>query len=513
MSTVTRTAPVVVALLLALAAARPAAADQKASIEQLKALNQGAQTAYSDGDFEKTKGHLQEAMTVAKDNNLASHKVMASIYMLYGVLKINEHKDSDAGVKYFAKAIDINPAVKVPPTMATKAVKAAFAKAEDVDPSTLGDLTETEAAPPKGKKGKAAPAAAADDGAAEAERQRATAAEKKAADAEKREAERQAQIEAAKDEKEKLKREVAAAKEAEGATKAQRDKLLADAKAWGKQMEQESAAKDKAIAAKDKQIADAQAKIAQLEKDKAAKDSQLGPASARIKDLEREKADKDKQIAALTAAEKKERETRVKLEAERPELAKQIADAKGRIAQLEKDKGDRDKQIAALTASEKKERDTRERLEKTMSDVAARERERRNKEIEDHKEREKLVEGGDLPGHIREAIHCDLPDEVPPGEDIYVHCVPQPGTGAKVIAFYYRSGGMALYNAVILERSRKGWYVATIPGARVSGKLLHYYVEGRNDKQAVAANYGKANSPNVISIKAAAGGGKVAKRK
>ncbi len=513
MSTVTRTAPFVVALLLALAAARPAAADQKASVEQLKALNQSAQTAYSDGDFEKTKSHLQEAMAVAKDNGLTSNKVMASIYMLFGVLKINEHKDTDAGVKYFAKALDISPAVKVPPTMATKAVKAAFAKAEDVDPSTLGDLTETEAAPPpaKGKKGKAAPAAAADDGAAEAERQRASAAEKKAADAEKRDAERQAQIEAAKEEKEKLKREVAAAKEAEGATKAQRDKLLADTKAWGKQMEQESAAKDKTIAAKDKQIADAQAKIAQLEKDKAAKDSQLGPASARIKDLEREKAEKDKQIAALTAAEKKERETRVKLEAERPELAKQIADAKGRIAQLEKDKADRDKQIAALTASEKKERDTRERLEKTMSDVAARERERRNKEIEDHKEREKLVEGGDLPGHIREAIHCDLPDEVPPGEDIYVHCVPQPGTGAKVIAFYYRSGGMALYNAVILERSRKGWYVATIPGARVSGKLLHYYVEGRNDKQAVAASYGKAASPNVITIKAAAGGGKVAK--
>ena len=506
MSTVTRTAPVVIALLLALAAARPAAADQKASIEQLKTLNQSAQTAYSDGDFEKTKTQLQEAVAVAKDNGLTSHKVMASIYMLYGVLKINEHKDTDAGVKYFAKALDINPAVKVPPTMATKAVKAAFAKAEDVDPSTLGDLTEDVAAgaPAKGgKKGKAAPAAAADDG----------AADKKAAEAEKREAERQAQIEAAREEKEKLKREVAAAKESEGASKAQRDKLLADTKAWGKQMEQESAAKDKTIAAKDKQIADAQAKIAQLEKDKAAKDSQLGPAAARVKDLEREKAEKDKQIAALTAAEKKERETRLKLEGERPEKDKQLADAKGRIAQLEKDKADRDKQIAALSASDKKEREARERLEKTMGEVAARERERRSKELEDRQEKEKLLEGGELPGHIREAIHCDLPDDVPVGEDIYVHCVPQPGTGAKVIAFYYRSGGMALYNATILERSRKGWYVTTIPGARVSGKLLHYYVEGRNDKQAVAASYGKATSPNVITIKPATGGGKVAKKK
>ena len=74
-----------------------------------------------------------------------------------------------------------------------------------------------------------------------------------------------------------------------------------------------------------------------------------------------------------------------------------------------------------------------------MADVAARERERRSKELEDQKEREKLVEGGELPGHIREPVTCDLPDEVPAGEDLYVHCVPQPGVGAKMLAFYYRS--------------------------------------------------------------------------
>ena len=74
-----------------------------------------------------------------------------------------------------------------------------------------------------------------------------------------------------------------------------------------------------------------------------------------------------------------------------------------------------------------------------MADVAARERERHSKEIEDQKEKEKLVEGGELPGHIREPVTCDLPDEVPAGEDLYVHCVPQPGVGAKMLAFYYRS--------------------------------------------------------------------------
>ena len=56
---------------------------------------------------------------------------------------------------------------------------------------------------------------------------------------------------------------------------------------------------------------------------------------------------------------------------------------------------------------------------------------------------------------------------------------------------------------MILERSRKGWYVTTIPGARVSGKLLHYYVEARNDKQKVAASNGKATSPNVVTVRPA----------
>src|SRR5678815_667880 len=67
--------------------------------------------------------------------------------------------------------------------------------------------------------------------------------------------------------------------------------------------------------------------------------------------------------------------------------------------------------------------------------------------------------------------------------------------------FYYRSGGMALYNAVTLERSRKGWYVTTIPGGRVSGKLIHYYVEARDGREKVVTTNGKATSPNVITVK------------
>jgi hypothetical protein len=455
--------------LLLLAVVRTAgAADAKESMEKLKALSQSAAASYGDGDFDKTRSQLQEAVTLAKESGLGSNRIMAQIYILFGVLKINEHKDTEAGVRYFAKALDISPAVKIPPTMATKAVKAAFAKAEDVDPATIGDLSEVDAPtsakkPSKKEKDKEKEeAAAAAAAAAEQERQEkqektaaaaSSAADKKQAELERRQAEaerKRAEAERKKTDTESkaLADDLAQTKTSEAQAKADRDKLktqLGEAKGYLQQLEKEKAAKDK-------QIADANTKIQQLEKDKADRDAKLGPAGAKI-------------------------------------------------LQLEKDKAEKDKQIAALTASDKKERETREKLEKTMAEVAARERERRSKEIEERQEKEKMAEGGELPGHIREPVTCDLPDEIPAGEDLYVHCVPQPGVGAKMLAFYYRSGGSALYNAVTLERSRKGWYVTTIPGGKVSGRLLHYYVEARDAKEKVAASNGKATSPNVVTVR------------
>jgi myosin heavy subunit len=479
MRAVIRIASILLVQLLLLTAVRTAAAaDAKESMEKLKALSQGAATSYTDGDFDKTRSQLQEAIALAKESGLSSNRMMAQIYILFGVLKINEHKDTEAGVRYFAKALDISPAAKVPPTMATKAVKAAFAKAEDVDPATIGDLSEADVPPAKKKPSKAELAAAAEQERQEkAEAASAAASEKKQAAEERKRAEaerKQAEADRKRSdgESKQLADELAQAKAAESQLKSERDKLksqLGEAKGYLQQLEKERAAKDK-------QIADANAKIQQLEKDKADSNGKLGPANAKIQQLEKEKAEKDKQIAALTASDKKEREAKEKLEKEKPERERQLQEAKAKIAQLEKEKADRDKQIASLSASDKKERETREKLEKTMAEVAARERERRNKELETQKEKEKLAEGG---------------------------------VGAKLLAFYYRSGGSALYNAVTLERSRKGWFVTTIPGGKVSGKLLHYYVEARDAKEKVAASNGKATSPNVVTVRS---GGALAKR-
>src|SRR5262245_17382261 len=233
-----RIASIVLVQLVMLAAVRTAgAADTKEAMEKLKALSQGAAASYGDGDFDKTRSQLQEAVALAKESGLSSNRMMAQVYVLFGVLKINEHKDTEAGVRYFAKALDISPAVKIPPTMATKQVKAAFAKAEDVDPSTIGDLSEADVPPTKKsskkekeKEKEAAAAAAEQERQEKAEAAAAAASEKKAAAEERKRADADRK-QAAEDRKRsdaesaKLVDDLAQTKVSESQIKSERDKL------------------------------------------------------------------------------------------------------------------------------------------------------------------------------------------------------------------------------------------------------------------------------------------------
>src|SRR4051794_23334957 len=107
------------------------AADQKAALAKVKAYYQAAAAAYDDGDLAKAQTQLQQALKVADDNGIGSQKLVAQVYLLYGVLQVAGLKDTDKGVKFFAKALDISPAIQVPPTMASKAVLAAFDRAEN----------------------------------------------------------------------------------------------------------------------------------------------------------------------------------------------------------------------------------------------------------------------------------------------------------------------------------------------------------------------------------------------
>jgi hypothetical protein len=512
------------------------AADQKAVLAKVKAHYQAAAAAYDDGELDKTRGELQQALKLADDNGLGSQKLVAQVYVLYGVLEVAGLKDKGQGVKYFAKALDISPAIQVPPTMASKAVLAAFDRAENQE-------SEPAAAP--------APPAAPDEA---EEALLKPAAPTKPTRAAKADPPPRSDPPRSDPDKEKLVDDLAAAKVSESLQQAEKDRLqkekqeqdreMASTKGYAQQLAKEKADTDKQLADakarllqltkekqdEDKQLADAKARLMQLTKekqdedkqlaasqagekkereasnklahDKAESDKQLAEGKTSLLALSKQKADTDRQLAAARDEAKKEREAKEKLQQQKGESDKQLADAKHGLLELTKEKADTDKQLAAARDEAKKEREAKEKLAAARREADARDAERKNKELQERTAREKLAEGPALPAHVSEQIACTVPDEVPPGADLFVHCVPRAGLDAKVVALYYRSGGGVVYNASTMDRSKKGWYTALIPGGKIAGKVLHYYVEARDGRQDVVGANGHANSPNIATIRA-----------
>ncbi|HVR61032.1 MAG TPA: hypothetical protein VMU50_03990 [Polyangia bacterium] len=236
--------------------------------------------------------------------------------------------------------------------------------------------------------------------------------------------------------------------------------------------------------------------------DKAAKELAAKEAkeTKEAKEAKENEKGKEKELAAARAAEKKEHEAKETLEKSKADADKQIAELKARVQQLEKDVADRDHQLATLRDDDKKEHEAKEKLEKERQEADARDKERKSREAKESTEREKLADGPDLPKTIPEPVHCTVPDEAPAGADLFVHCAAQPSVGAKLIVFYYRPAGVVPYNAILMEPTKKGWFVAQIPGRRISGKFVHYYAEARDARQEVAATSGKPSSPNVLTV-------------
>lgn len=494
----------IVFLALASAAAGAGAADKEAVTEKVTALNRTAVAAYGEGDFKKMKSKLLEALALGKDV-LADEPMLARTYLHLGVLYVEGLDDHAAGVKYLKQALAINPAIQITEGMATKTVTAALGEARRSsgeappalarkDRAADDDEEDAPPAPRRGSAKESRAAASADDGrtakAIEAEKRRAAAESK----------ELESQVSQSRVDKEKLQKQLAETKASEAKERAEKERLqsemrrlAADAKkqllesdAEQKKLQQQTEAEQKRV----RQQTEAEQKKLQLQADK-------------------ERAEKDKVIADGLAREKNEREAKVKAEKAGQDKDKQLtetrqalAEAKQRIQQLEKDKADRDKTIADGLARETKERGAKEKLEQEKQAAAAREAERKAREEKERVDREKLAAGPDLPSHFSESIYCDVPEVAEPDTDLYVHCVAQPHLKAKTLSFFYRNSGSAVFNALVMEKSKRGWYMAMIPAARVSGRLLQYYAEARDGREAVAATTGKPSSPNILTLRA-----------
>ena len=451
---------------------------------------------------------------------------MARVYLHLGVLYVDGLDNRAVGVKYFVKALKIRPDIELRSNMATKTVSAAFAEAGQQQDSAAA---EEAAPPPKATRREAA--ADRDEGEAEPERRpaaRAAAPEKcRNSDGDVAAVKKEAREEFDRLEKALTMSKDALSKERADSEKFRQAKMdlerqLSEAKSRVTQLENETSQKDKrsvAEAAREKKERDAKEA---LQKEKTEKDSLLLETAQRVTQLEKENADKEKQIAAGAAREKKERDANEKLEREKLDRDRALADLKlksqqsesdakahaqqvetdlkQRLAQVEREKADKEKQLASTQERERQERDAKEKLQHERQVADARDRERKTWEDRARAERDKVEAVPPLPSRIPEPLHCAVPEEVQGGADLFVQCVTQPKVPAKSIVFYYRPANSALYNAVVMDPTRKGWSRAVITANKLNGKLLQYYAEARDSKDGVAATNGKASSPNIVTI-------------
>lgn len=460
------------------------AMDKDAALEKVTALNRTAVAAFSEGDFKKTKSKLLEAVSIGKEP-LAGQPMLARTYLHLGVLYVDGLEDKATAIKYFQQALRINPGIQVTAAMATKTVTAAFEEAKASAPAGAAEEEDDEPAPAKPTR-----AAAAED----ARNAKALEAEKRRAAAEMKEAERQASVE-----RDKLQKEVARLKESEARERAEKERLQAELK--------------RLVDEAKKRVQDSENETKKLQQQTAAEAKrQAAEADAESKRLAaetaKERAEKEKVINDGLTREKNERDAKEKAQKAVQDRDKMLADAKQalqqanqKIQQLEKDKADRDKTIADGLLREKKEREAKERLDKEKIAFEGREKERKAKEEKERADREAAYVGPDVPGHFSENIYCDLGEIVPAGVDLYVHCLAQNKLNAKNLSFFYRTSNGSVYSSIVMEKNKKGWFTAMIPGNRLTGKVVHYYAEARNERDALAATNGKASSPNILTLR------------
>jgi hypothetical protein len=371
---------------------------------------------------------------------------MARVYLHLGVMYVDGLNNREAGVKFFSKARAARAEIAVPPNMATKAVASAFAESK---------RAEGHSADPPPVVAQPAPAPAR-----------------------------------------------AAAAAPAGSNRCPGERELTEVK---RQARDEFDRLEKALGMSKDALAKERADSEKFRKEKLDLERVVSELKQRVVQLEKESAQKDKLAAATSQRERKEREAKDALEKEKTDKDSLILDTAQRVQDLEKESAAKDKLLAASVQREKKEHETREKLEHELDAATARDRERRTWEATARAERDKLEAVPPVPARIPEPLHCAVPEEIQAGADLFVRCVTQPAVKAKTLVFYYRPPESLVYNAVVMDPTKRGWSRAVITANKVSGKALQYYVEARDGRDTVAASNGSAGSPNVASIASSSG--------
>jgi hypothetical protein len=106
---------------------RPAHAED--AVGKITLLNRKALEAYQHLEFESAVRILNEALEQSERARLTQHPIRARTFMTLGIVTLGGLKQRDQAVKYFRKALQIQPEVRLSPGLANPEIQAAFDEA------------------------------------------------------------------------------------------------------------------------------------------------------------------------------------------------------------------------------------------------------------------------------------------------------------------------------------------------------------------------------------------------
>ena len=117
--------------LATMLAASPAQAQERdsAAVGKITLLNRKAVDAYQHLEFEAAMKILNEALEQADRAGLTQHPIRARTFVTLGIVSLGGFKQRDQAVKYFRKALQIQPEVRLSPGLANPEIQAAFDEA------------------------------------------------------------------------------------------------------------------------------------------------------------------------------------------------------------------------------------------------------------------------------------------------------------------------------------------------------------------------------------------------
>jgi hypothetical protein len=138
--------------LVLAAAPREARAQNPASVDKLIQMNKKALEDYETLEWDTAKRTLLQALVFAKKANLESHPMMARTYVHLGAVYVVGFKDKQKGLQSFARALEIDPTIRISKAMSSPELEEIFAEAGKGGGAGGGSRadssTETAAPPP-----------------------------------------------------------------------------------------------------------------------------------------------------------------------------------------------------------------------------------------------------------------------------------------------------------------------------------------------------------------------------